>query len=160
MTLRLNVFHDGIVGHVAATAAKVASRPDVPSPKFLPQMRKFVQQLVGRLPLQALQKSADRNLRRYRHEQVNMVLRHMPLENRNIMMTTDLPDQIPNPCPNFARQHPTPILRNPDQMQMNLVHSVRAMPIVFHAPNLAYRKQKLLKPSPKGEGFNPPRVGQ
>jgi hypothetical protein len=31
--------------------------------------------------------------------------------------------------------------------------------IIFHAATLA-RQQNLLKPSPKGEGFDPPRVRQ
>ena len=103
MTLRFDVFNDCIIGHIAATTAKVASRPDVAPPELLPQMRILVQQLVGRLPLQALQKPTDRNPRWYRHKQVCMIFRYMPLENRYIVRTTYLPDHIPNPYTNFAR---------------------------------------------------------
>jgi hypothetical protein len=44
-------------------------------------------------------------------------------------------------------------------MQMNLENSVSATTIIFHGATLA-RLENLLKPSPKGEGFDPPRVRQ
>jgi hypothetical protein len=44
-------------------------------------------------------------------------------------------------------------------MEVNFENSVSATTIVFHAATLA-RPTNLLKPSPKGEGFDPPRVRQ
>jgi hypothetical protein len=45
-------------------------------------------------------------------------------------------------------------------MQVYLEDRVCSTPIFFHPNTLPQRPQILLKPSPKGEGFNPPRVGQ
>jgi hypothetical protein len=44
-------------------------------------------------------------------------------------------------------------------VQMNLEDGVRTTTVIFHAATLA-RQANLLKPSPKGEGFDPPRVRQ
>jgi hypothetical protein len=50
-----NVLRDYLVGDVTRTAAEVSSRPQVPPPELLLQMRKFCQQVVCRLPFQPLQ---------------------------------------------------------------------------------------------------------
>jgi hypothetical protein len=107
MTLIRYVFRYHLIGHIAAAAAEIPSRPQMSSPKLPVQMRKFPHQLVRRLPLQPLDQSAYRYLWRYRHKQMQMIFRHMPLQARHFVRT-----------------------------------------------------ENLLKPSPKGEGFNPPRVGQ
>jgi hypothetical protein len=41
-------------------------------------------------------------------------------------------------------------------MQMDLKYGVRAASILFHSRNIT--AARLLKPSPKGEGFSPPSV--
>lgn len=110
--------------------------------------------------LQTLNQTADRNLRWYRHEQVDVILRNVPLHDRHIVLTADLLDQITDSCTHFPRQHSPPVLRYPNQMQMYLKHCVPAMSIFSHAPNLAHRTEYLLKPSPKGDGLDPPSIGQ
>jgi hypothetical protein len=45
-------------------------------------------------------------------------------------------------------------------MQMYLENSVCSAPIFLHPLTLPQPRKNVLKPSPKGEGFYPPRVGQ
>ena len=60
-------------------------------------MRELRHQVVRRLPLQPLHQSTDRHLRRYRYEQVDVVLRYVPLHDPHLMLRTDVSDQIPRP---------------------------------------------------------------
>ncbi len=38
--------------------------------------------------------SADRHLRRYRYQQMHVVFQHVPLDDLNVVIPTDLSDQI------------------------------------------------------------------
>jgi hypothetical protein len=88
---------------------------------------------------------------------MDMVLRYMSLQNVHLFRTADLPDHFPNPKPNVPSHHRLPILRRPNQVQMDLEYRVCPVPVP-HAGRIL--SSPLLKLSPKGEGFNPPNVGQ
>ena len=90
------------------------------------QMRKVGQQVVRRLPFQPLQQPTDRYLRRDRHEQVHVVLGYMALHDLDLVLGTDISDQIPHSRGHFSTQGSSSILRYPDPMQMDLEHSMRA----------------------------------
>jgi hypothetical protein len=132
-----DVLGDHLIGDVSGTAAEISSRPQVSAPELLLQMRKFRQQMVRRLPFQPLQQPADRHLGWHRHHQVHMVLGYVPLHNLDVMLSTDVPDQIPNPRGYLAAQSWSPIFRNPNQMQMNLENGVRPASVFWHHPSLS-----------------------
>jgi len=136
---------------------KYPPRPQVPPPKLLLDVRKLCHQVVRGLPFQPLQQSADRHLRRNRNKQMDMVLGNVPLQNLHLMLRAYLPDQIPHPRRHLANQRRSPVLRYPHQMQMDLENRMRPVSVFCHSPSLI---PSTLKPSPKGEGFNPPRRGQ
>jgi hypothetical protein len=159
MILLLDVLHYYFICHIAAAATKVSSRPDVSAPELLSEVRELLQQLVGRLPFQPLQQSADRHLWRDAHEQMNMIARDVPFHYGHFVACTYLSNQVSHSEANFACKSRATIFRCPDNMQMNLENSVSATPVIFHEATLA-RLENLLKPSPKGEGFDPPRVRQ
>ena len=159
MILLLDVLHYHFIRHVATAATEVSSRPNVSSPELLAKVRKLLQKLISCLPFQPLQQSADCHLRRYAHEQVNVVTRDVPFHYGDFVRRTDFSNQVSDSETDFTRESGAAIFRSPDQMQMNLKYGVSATPIIFHAATLA-RPQNLLKPSPKGEGFDPPRVRQ
>jgi len=159
MTLIRYILGYHLVRHIAAAASKIPPRPQVPSPKLLLQMRELAQHLVRTLSLQPLYHSADRYLRRYRYKQMNVIFRHMPLHDRHFVLPAYLPYQISHSRCDFPRQRRTPILRRPYYMQMNLENRVRAVPIFLHPRSLSYCDLNVLKLSPKGEGFNPPKGG-
>ena len=159
MVLLLDVLHYHFVSHVAAAATKVPLRPDVSAPELLSKVREFLKQFVGRLPFQPLQQSADCHLWRNAHEQMNMIARYVSFHNGHFVARADFSNQVSHSQTDFTRESRTAIFRSPDDMQMDLENSVSATTIIFHAATLA-RHSNLLKPSPKGEGFDPPRVRQ
>ena len=73
-----NVLRDHFVCHVAGTTAEISSRPLVPSPKLLLQVRKLCQQVMRGSPFQPLHQAADCHLRRQRDQQMHVVLRYVP----------------------------------------------------------------------------------
>jgi len=160
MNLIRYIFCYDLIGHVPATTAEISPRPQMASPKLLLQMREIPQQLVRRLPLQPLDHPADRYLRWNRHEQMHMILPYVPFHDRHFVLPTDFSNQIPCSRRHFSRQRRSTIFRRPNQMQMDFEYGVRSASIFFHPQTLPQLRQNVLKPSPKGEGFNPPRVGQ
>jgi len=160
MSLIRYIFCYHLIGHVPATTAEISPRPHMAPPKLLLQMRKIPQQLVRRLSLQPLDHPANRHLWWYRHEQMHMILPYMPFHDRHFVLSADLSNQISRPRRHFSRQRWSTIFRRPDQVQMNFENSVGSAPIFFHPHTLPQLRENVLKPSPKGEGFNPPRMGQ
>src|SRR5215472_2256103 len=130
------VLRNHLVGHIPRTAAKVSPRPQMSPPELLLQMLKFGQQMMRRLPFQPLQQPADCHLRRNRHEQMHVVLRHVSLHDLHLVLSTDVPNQISYPRGHLAAQRGPPILRYPDQMQMDLEYSMRAAPVICHPTSL------------------------
>ena len=159
MILLLDVLHYNFIRHVAAAATEISSCPDMSPPELLSKVRKLLQQFISRLPFQPLQQSADRNLWRDTYEQMNVIARDVPFHYRHFVACTDFSNQVSDSETNFTRESGAAIFRCPDDVQMNLENSVSATTVIFHAATLA-RQKNLLKPSPKGEGFDPPRVRQ
>jgi hypothetical protein len=131
------VFGNHFVRHIPAAAAEVSSGPQVPSPKLLLDVLEFRHQVVRRLSFQPLQQPTDRYLRRYRHEQMHMVLRNMPFHYPHLVLRADVPDQISRSRCHLSTQSRSPIFRDPYQVQMNLKNRVRAAPVVRHASSLS-----------------------
>ena len=52
MRLILNVLFNDLICDIAAAATEVSARPQRLPPEFLSQVRKLLEQLVGRLPFQ------------------------------------------------------------------------------------------------------------
>ena len=159
MILLLDLPHYYFICHVAAAATEVPPRPNVTAPELLSKVRKFLQQFIRRLPFQPLQQSADRHLWRDAHEQMNMIARDVPFHYPHFVACAYLSNQVSHSEADFTRKSRATIFRRPDDMQVNLKDSVSATPVIFHEATLA-RLENLLKPSPKGEGFDPPRVRQ
>ena len=64
------------------------------SPILLLDVRKFHHDLVCRFSLQVLHQFADRNLRRNRYQQMDVILRHMTFHDLYIIVSADLSNQI------------------------------------------------------------------
>ncbi len=132
MILLLNVLRDDFVRDISRTNAEVPARPPVPSPEFLSQMCKLVHQLERTLPFQHLEQTADGHLRRDTHEQMDMVFRDVPFHDRDFVVAADFANQFSDSQPDFTCQHRLAVLRDPDDVQVNLERSVRAAPVIFH----------------------------
>ena len=159
MILLLDILHYHFICHIATAATKIPSRPDVPPPELLSQVRKLRQQLVGRLPFQPLQQSTDCHLRRDTYKQMNVIARDVSFHYRHFVARAYFSNQVSHSQTDFARERRAAVFGRPNDVQMYLEDGMSAAPIIFHAATLAWQ-QNLLKPSPKGEGFDPPRVRQ
>ena len=156
MTLLLDVLLDHFIRYVPAAATKISSRPDVSAPELFPQVRKLLQQLEGCLPFQPLHESGDCYLRRNADEQMYVVTRDVTFDNGDFVSATYLANQLSHSQSDFARQDRAAVFGCPDDVQMNFKDRMRAVSVIFHGATLAW-PSNLLKPSPKGEGFDPPR---
>jgi hypothetical protein len=131
-----NILGNYLIGDIAGTAAEVSSRPQVPSPELLLQMRILRQQVVCCLPLQPLQQAADRHLRWYRYEKMYMALGHMPFHDLDLVLPAYIPGQISHSLGHVSTQCRSSIFRYPDQMQMDLENRMRAVSVIRHPPSL------------------------
>jgi hypothetical protein len=61
----------------------------------------------------------------------------MPFHDRDLMLATDVPDQIPNSRRYLALQRRPSILCDPYQMQMDFEYCVRAPPVFRHPRSLS-----------------------
>ena len=156
MVLILYVLHDHLIGYVAATAAKISPRPQMPAPVLLAQVCKLIQQPMRRLTLQPLHEPTYRHLRRNRHKHMYMVLRDMPLDDLNILAPTNLSDQIPDPMGHVLPQDRLAVFGDPHDMHVDHEYGVRPVPIFRHT---GFCTMSMLKLPPEGGGFNPPKVG-
>jgi hypothetical protein len=80
MRLLGHVRFDDLVGNVAATAAKGASRPHIATPKVLPPLGKFGQQTLGASALHPLDQAAAGDVRWDGYHHVAMIRRDMSLQ--------------------------------------------------------------------------------
>jgi hypothetical protein len=132
--LMCDVLGDDLVRHIPSATAEISSRPHMLPPVVLLDVREFQHDLVGRLSLQPLHQTANRDLRGDRYQQMHMILRHVPLHDLHIMRTADLPDQVSHSVGSVSNL--LPVLRRPNQVQMDLKDGVRAASILSHLPRL------------------------
>ena len=116
MALLLNILHHHFIGHIARTGRKVASSPKVPPPKLTAQRLELHQHPPRRPSLDGLEQITDRNVRRYRYEDVNVVPGDMPLENLNVFGLTNFTHQLPQPRSYLACKNRRAVFGDPDQM--------------------------------------------
>lgn len=159
MILLLDVLHYHFIRHVATAATKVPARPDMSPPELLLQVRELLKQFVGCFAFQPLQQSRNRHLWRYADKQMYVVARDVAFHNGHFVGRAYLSNQVSDSEADFASENRTPVFGRPDNVQMNLEDGMRTTTVIFHAATLAWQAN-LLKPSPKGEGFDPPRVRQ
>jgi len=127
------------------------------SPELFLQVRKLGQQVVRRLALQPLHQPAYRHLGRYRHEQMDVVLRHMSFHDRNFVRRADVPNEIPHSRRYFTHQRLSTILRRPYQMQMYLEYCMRAAPVIRHLQSLSSARS--LEAVASRRGLQPSQTG-
>jgi hypothetical protein len=78
-------------------------------------MVELIQHVMAALPFQFLHPLTDAYLRRYRNEQVDMIVAHIPFQNFCVFSAA-LPYQLPHPCRNFSAHNRLAILGRPHQI--------------------------------------------
>jgi hypothetical protein len=86
---------------------------------------------------------------------MHVVLLHVALHDLYVRFPTHLSDEFPNPNPYFSTQDALTVFRRPHQVQVDLEYRVRTVSVAHTAYTTS--PQPLLKLSPEGEGFDPPK---
>ena len=112
------------------------------------------QQMVRCLALDGLHHSARRQTRRHAQQQMHMFSAHVTAYNFDVVAATDLPNQLPHPQCHITPAAPAcgtswQIRNDSAANKLCAMTSDRCSP--------RNRTASLLKASPKGEGFHPPR---
>jgi len=153
--LRLDVLDNHLVGDITRTRRKIPSPPEMTTPKLTGNRFELVHHAPAALSLDFLDQVADRHVRRNRNEQMDMILRDVSPDDLNIHLVANVPDQLPDPTRQLSRHHWLAVLRDPNEMDLEIINAVRGLSVVLHPPKLIK-----LKSSPEGEGFSPnPRMG-
>jgi hypothetical protein len=123
------------------------------APKPLAQVWELGQEPRGAFALPLLDQAADRDLRRDRDHDMDVIRRNMPLQDIDSKLATVFPDNRPDTFGHFAASGLVAIFGDPDDMEVDRKGRMRAMAIVTHAPQSTANPLKL---PPKGVGFAPP----
>ena len=102
--LRPDVFHDHLVRHVTRARHEEATGPDMTTPTSLLQVAVFLHQQPGTLPLHPLHQIARRDMRRAGDEQVDVIRADVTLEDLDLQLRTDRPNDLAEPDADFASQ--------------------------------------------------------
>ena len=137
MVLILDIRLYDLVRHVAATYAKVASRPKMLTPKLLAKFWEFLEKLVGSLSFQTLYHPADCNLRWNGYHQMDVIFRNMTFQDRYLHCFTKLAYDIPNPSRYLLNESWTSILHDPNEVKMDFKEGVRPPPVLLHRKSLS-----------------------
>jgi len=156
-TLSPNVLRKHFIGYVPARTDTVAPCPQVLAPEFLAQTTALVPQGMRAFALTGLHHAARSQGGRYAQEQGDMVGPDMARHNLNVVAPTNLADQVPHLLSNLASQDRLAVLGGKNEMLVQLIDSVGGSTVRAHARQ---RTASLLKASPEGEGFRPPRRRQ
>ena len=112
---------------------------------------------VCRLPLQPLHQPADRHLRWDRYQKVHVIFAHVPLQDVDVQSSANLADQVPHPMTHCPAS--TGLRYFVTQTRCKWISKTLCAPCRYSSMGLFYRNATL-KPSPKGEGFDPPSMRQ
>jgi len=154
LTLLFDVLDDNFVRNITRTRYKVPPCPHVPTPECTAYPFVLHHQFPRRLPLEQFHQLTDGDMGRYRYEDMDMIFRHMPLDDLHIVTLAYLPDEISQPNRNVSTQYWLAVFRDPHDVILDVVNGMARFSIIFHTASI-------LKSSPKGEGFSPiPRMGQ
>src|SRR5207342_3692564 len=112
----LNILKYDVISDVPTGRAEIPSRPESPAPIALADFRKLHLDFVGRTPLGALHQISYGDVGRHRDEHVDVIARQHTLDDLHTHFTTDLPDDVPHPLPQFSLQNLVAILGDPDDV--------------------------------------------
>ena len=122
-------------------------------PKLAVQALVLQHHLTGGLTFQVLHQLTDREMRRDRHKQVDMIMRDVASNYLHFLGLAEFTEQVSHTLRYLASHHWLSVFRYPYQVIFDIIYTVARPTIGFHT-------ESILKSSPKGEGFSPiPRLG-
>ena len=124
--MALEIVDDDIVGDVAAGGREVAPRPKALPPIASADVLELPLDLVRGAALGHAHEVANRDMRRYLDEEMHVVARQRPAEDRHAQLGADLPNDIADPDANIAPKHLVAVLRNPHDVIAMMENCVTA----------------------------------
>src|SRR5947209_536766 len=118
--MRPDVLHDDLVGVVPRAGHEEPPRPEVPAPTELLQVAELLHQVPRTLPLDPLHQVARRDVRRAGDEQVDVVTADVTLEDLDLQLRTDHPNELAEPDADVASKELLAVLRDPHQVQLDV----------------------------------------
>jgi len=103
---------------------KVTIIPQLPSPQLLPQPWISTKHLTRRYTLQYLYNSTRTVLRWGHQEQVDMIRHHLKRINLHLITLCNTLKDLLQPFSNATLQDQLPVLRNPNEVILEVVHRV------------------------------------
>ena len=141
-----HLVRDGARGH-----REVAAGPQVAAPELLAQVGELLKEHPGADPLEPLDDLAHALVRAVGEQEVDMVACHLPRDDGEFMFHRDFAEQVAHPEGHLAHENRLAVLRDPDQMDLEIILAVRPTPVAWHATILPHPRTRL-----KARGFDHP----
>lgn len=123
---------DHVVGYGAGRDREVASRPQVPTPILLLEVRELLEQDARARALQPLHDLADVLMCPVAQEHVHMLGRHLARDDVQVVLGSDLAQQVARAHRHGARQDTFAVLGHPYDVDLEVVLGVSARSISSH----------------------------
>jgi hypothetical protein len=133
--LLINVLLYQFVRDVSRAHRKIAPRPEMPAPKLLSQIRKLGQQNSRAYPFQPLHDFAYVLIRAIRDKHVHMIARYLARNNFNLVLQSNLAQNISGADCHLADENPFSIFRNPYQMYLQIRLGMGTNLLTSHSDN-------------------------
>lgn len=117
--LKYDVFGDGTFG-----CREIPASPEPTAPITPAQFWELPLDLVGRTPLHPAHQIGNRELRRHRHEHMDMVARKNTAQDFDIVLPTHLPTDVSHAQAHRTPQYLEPVLGGPDEMIPVVVYAM------------------------------------
>lgn len=129
----LKVFLHQFFRHVACAPGPVPNRPEMLAPIPSSQLWVFLLQHPGGPPFESFHQIANGFRGRVFNVHMDVILTDYSFQYSHVFRVADLHQQIPASHFDFPFQYVITIFRHPDYMGDHSRHTMRVMPIRFHA---------------------------
>lgn len=110
---------------------------------MFPEVGELVEAHPGADPLEPLDELADALVRAVDEQQVDMVACDLTGENRQFVFHGNLTEQVTHPEGHGSHEDWFPVLRDPDEVELEIMLAVRSTPVAWHAPILPHPRTRL-----------------
>ena len=151
--LLFDLLLDHLAGDITRVYDQIPTSPEMSAPELLFQVRKLRQRHTRAYSFQPLYNLADIPRRTLPHKHVDMLARHLAFDKFNFALQSTLPRYAPHSNCNRPGEHPFPVLRNPNQVNVQVRLCMSPKFIKSHSDSV-YTFLLL-----KARGFHHPRQG-
>ena len=130
---------------------EVAAGPQMAAPELFAQVGELLEQHPGADPLEPLHDLAHTLVRAVGDQEVDMVACHLPRDDVEFPFHRYLAEQVADPEGHRANENRLAVLRDPDEVDLQIIFAVRPTPVAWHATILPHPGTRL-----KARGFHHP----